>query len=119
MRRRHLDHPPDRPRRLGHPEPRTAEAAGGTRAHAPARSTSRPRREGRDVRTGITALTQYVQREGHLKVPRQHTETVVIDGQEHTVKPGIFLSNHKSRRAKLTVEQREQFAALGLDWATA
>lgn len=68
---------------------------------------------------GITALAQYVQREGHLKVPRQHTETVLIDGQEHHVKAGVFLSNHKSRRTKLTSEQREQLAALGIDWATA
>ncbi|ROV68790.1 DEAD/DEAH box helicase [Streptomyces globisporus] len=68
---------------------------------------------------GITALAQYVQREGHLKVPRQHTETVVIDGQEHEVKAGVFLSNHKSRRNKLSAEQREQLAALGVDWATA
>ncbi|MFB7969549.1 helicase associated domain-containing protein [Streptomyces rubiginosohelvolus] len=67
---------------------------------------------------GITALAQFVQREGHLKVPRQHTETVVIDGQEHEIKAGVFLSNHKSRRAKLSPEQREQFAALGIDWAT-
>ncbi|MFF9579640.1 Helicase associated domain protein [Streptomyces rubiginosohelvolus] len=67
---------------------------------------------------GITALTQYAAREGHLKVPRQHTETVVIDGQEHAVKAGVFLSNHKSRRAKLSTEQREQLAALGIDWAT-
>ncbi|MFI0020100.1 helicase associated domain-containing protein [Streptomyces griseus] len=68
---------------------------------------------------GITALAQYVQREGHLKVPRQHTETVLIDGQEHHIKAGVFLSNHKSRRAKLSTEQREQFATLGADWATA
>ncbi|SNB91152.1 helicase associated domain-containing protein [Streptomyces sp. PgraA7] len=68
---------------------------------------------------GITALTQFVQREGHLKVPRQHTETVVIDGQEHAVKAGIFLSNRKSRRAKLSTEQREQLATLGIDWTTA
>ncbi|MGW4629725.1 Helicase associated domain protein [Streptomyces rubiginosohelvolus] len=68
---------------------------------------------------GITALAQFVQREGHLKVPRQHTETVVIDGQEHEVRAGVFLSNHKSRRSRLSTEQREQFAALGVDWATA
>ncbi|MEG9553696.1 Helicase associated domain protein [Streptomyces baarnensis] len=68
---------------------------------------------------GITALAQYTAREGHLKVPRQHTETVVIDGQEHAVKAGVFLSNHKSRRNKLSTEQRAQFAALGVDWATA
>ncbi|WP_097886429.1 DEAD/DEAH box helicase [Streptomyces sp. st140] len=68
---------------------------------------------------GITALAQFVQREGHLKVPRQHTETVVMDGQEHAVKAGVFLSNHKSRRDRLSAEQREQLAALGIDWATA
>ncbi|WP_141743922.1 DEAD/DEAH box helicase, partial [Streptomyces sp. EN23] len=55
---------------------------------------------------GITALTQYATREGHLKVPRQHTETVVIDGQKHDIKAGVFLSNHKSRRNKLSSEQR-------------
>ncbi|MGW4178661.1 helicase associated domain-containing protein [Streptomyces rubiginosohelvolus] len=68
---------------------------------------------------GTAELTQYAAREGHLKVPRQHTETVLIDGQEHHVKAGVFLSNHKSRRAKLSAEQREQLAALGIDWATA
>nr|WP_199889716.1 helicase [Streptomyces badius] len=31
----------------------------------------------------------------------------------------MFLSNHKSRRAKLGAEQHEQLAALGVDWATA
>ncbi len=65
---------------------------------------------------GITALAQYVQREGHLKVPRQHTETVLIDGQEHQVQAGVFLSNHKNRRAKLSAEKLGAFAALGLDW---
>ncbi|WP_432006053.1 helicase associated domain-containing protein [Streptomyces parvus] len=68
---------------------------------------------------GITALAPFVQREEHLKVPRQHTETILIDGQEHHVKAGVFLSNHKSRRNKLSTEQREQLAALGIYWATA
>ncbi|WP_370739746.1 hypothetical protein [Streptomyces sp. EN23] len=53
-----------------------------------------------------------------MKVPRQHTETVVIDGQKHDIKAGVFLSNHKSRRNKLSSEQRAQFTALGADWAT-
>ncbi|MEW9513879.1 DEAD/DEAH box helicase [Streptomyces bacillaris] len=66
---------------------------------------------------GITALTQYATREGHLRIPRQHTETVLADGQEHQVKAGVFLSNHKSRRAKLPAEKLGAFAALGLDWA--
>ncbi|WP_078631148.1 MULTISPECIES: DEAD/DEAH box helicase [Streptomyces] len=66
---------------------------------------------------GIAALGQYAAREGHLKVPRQHIETVVIDGQEYEVKPGVFLSNSKTRRTRLTDGQRARFAALGLDWA--
>ncbi|MEU0002583.1 Helicase associated domain protein, partial [Streptomyces microflavus] len=67
---------------------------------------------------GIAALTQYAQREGHLSIPRQHTETIALDGQEYQVKAAVFLSNHKSRRAKLSAEKLDQFAALGLDWAT-
>ncbi|WP_329072204.1 DEAD/DEAH box helicase [Streptomyces sp. NBC_01429] len=66
---------------------------------------------------GITALTQYAAREGHLKIPRQHTETVVIDGTEHQVKAGVFLANHKSRRTKLGADKLGAFAALGCDWA--
>ncbi|MFF3974164.1 hypothetical protein ACFYZ6_30550 [Streptomyces rubiginosohelvolus] len=31
---------------------------------------------------------------------------------------GTWVSNTRSRRAKLTGEQREQLAALGIDWAT-
>ncbi|WP_413253064.1 Helicase associated domain protein [Streptomyces anulatus] len=67
---------------------------------------------------GITAITQYAQREGHLRIPRQHTELVVIDGQEHAVKAGIFLTNHKNRRATLNTEKLAAFAALGVEWAT-
>ncbi|MFJ2851299.1 MULTISPECIES: DEAD/DEAH box helicase [Streptomyces] len=97
------------------------EALGLTRRTdtAPATTTTAGKGgKGSAFERGITALAQFVQREGHLKVPRQHTETVVIDGQEHAVKAGVFLSNHKSRRARLSTEQREQFAALGVDWAT-
>ncbi|MYX04214.1 MULTISPECIES: DEAD/DEAH box helicase [unclassified Streptomyces] len=87
---------------------------------APAATTAAGKAgKGSAFERGITALEQFVQREGHLKVPRQHTETVVIDGQEHEVKAGVFLSNHKNRRSKLTGEQRAQFVALGVDWATA
>ncbi|MFJ4888244.1 Helicase associated domain protein [Streptomyces sp. NPDC088731] len=67
---------------------------------------------------GIAALTQYARREGHLRIPRQHTELVVIDGQEHAVKAGIFLANHKTRRATLSTTKLGAFAALGVDWAT-
>ncbi|WP_079146891.1 helicase [Streptomyces griseochromogenes] len=41
----------------------------------------------------------------------------MVGGQEHTVKLGVFLSNTKSRRAKLTPERLAALAALGLEWA--
>ncbi|MFJ9483113.1 hypothetical protein ACIRRI_50750 [Streptomyces mirabilis] len=37
------------------------------------------------------------------------------DGSE--VKLGVFLSNSKSRRAKLTVDKLAALAGLGLEWA--
>jgi hypothetical protein len=39
------------------------------------------------------------------------------DGTE--VKLGVFLSNSKSRRAKLTAVKLQALADLGLEWATA
>jgi hypothetical protein len=63
---------------------------------------------------GVAALAQ---RTGSVTVPRSHVETVVIDGQEHTVKLGVFLSNTKTRRAKLTIDKLAALAHLGLDWA--
>ncbi|MFJ9551956.1 hypothetical protein ACIRPF_38195 [Streptomyces erythrochromogenes] len=39
------------------------------------------------------------------------------DGTE--VKLGVFLSNTKSRRAKLTSDKLQALAALGLEWAEA
>ncbi|MCL6737398.1 DEAD/DEAH box helicase [Streptomyces neyagawaensis] len=67
---------------------------------------------------GLAALTQYIQREGIQKaVPRGHVERVVIDGQEHDHKLGVWISNTKTRREKLTHDQRTALAELGIDWA--
>ncbi|MFJ5803684.1 DEAD/DEAH box helicase [Streptomyces decoyicus] len=66
---------------------------------------------------GVAALRQYKAREGHVTVPRAHIETVVLGGEEHAVKLGVFLSNSKSRRGKLTADKLQQLAALGLEWA--
>ncbi|RPF30515.1 DEAD/DEAH box helicase [Streptomyces sp. TLI_185] len=66
---------------------------------------------------GVAALVQYKARTNSVTVPRGHTETIVVDGQEHPVKLGVFLSNTKSRRAKLTADKLQALAALGLDWA--
>ncbi|WP_301129013.1 DEAD/DEAH box helicase [Streptomyces cacaoi] len=64
---------------------------------------------------GVAALTQYKARTGSVKVPRAHVERLE-DGTE--VKLGVFLSNSKSRRAKLTADKLAALANLGLEWAT-
>ncbi|MEV4451448.1 helicase associated domain-containing protein [Streptomyces mirabilis] len=67
---------------------------------------------------GLTALAQWIQREGAQKaVPRGHVERVVIDGQEHQHKLGVWISNTKTRRDKLTHDQRAALAELGVEWA--
>ncbi|MFD8221246.1 helicase associated domain-containing protein [Streptomyces sp. NPDC059697] len=66
---------------------------------------------------GVAALTQYKARTGTVTVPRGHVETIVIDGREHAVKLGVFLSNTKTRRAKLITDKLTALAKLGLDWA--
>ncbi|MEU2681330.1 Helicase associated domain protein [Streptomyces sp. NPDC007107] len=66
---------------------------------------------------GVLALEQYKARTGSVTVPRAHIETVVIDGQEHGVKLGVFLTNSKTRRAKLAADKLAVLAALGLEWA--
>ncbi len=68
---------------------------------------------------GVLALEQYKKRTGSVTVPRAHIETVTIEGQEHGVKLGIFLTNSKTRRAKLAADKLAVLAALGLDWAAA
>jgi superfamily II DNA or RNA helicase len=66
---------------------------------------------------GVAALAQYKTREGSVgPISRTHIE-VLPDGTE--VRLGVFLSNTKSRRAKLTPDKLQQLADLGLHWATA
>ncbi|MFI6125356.1 Helicase associated domain protein [Streptomyces sp. NPDC051064] len=66
---------------------------------------------------GVLALEQYRARTGSVTVPRAHIETVVVDGEEHPVKLGVFLTNSKTRRAKLAADKLAVLAALGLEWA--
>ncbi|MGW2415970.1 Helicase associated domain protein [Streptomyces tubercidicus] len=68
---------------------------------------------------GVAALAQYKAREGHVKVPRAHTEEITVEGRAEpvSVKLGVFLSNTKSRRGKLTGDALQQLADLGLEWA--
>ncbi|WP_407077010.1 helicase associated domain-containing protein [Streptomyces sp. ODS05-4] len=54
-------------------------------------------------------------RTGSVTVPRQHVERLE-DGTE--VRLGVWLTNTKTRRAKLSAERLAALAALGLAWAT-
>ncbi|MYT97339.1 MULTISPECIES: DEAD/DEAH box helicase [unclassified Streptomyces] len=99
------------------PEQQTRLQALGLKPRTAPAAAQPPKKTAGTFELGITALAQYAEREGHLRVPRQHTETVVVDGQEHQIKTGVFLSNHKSRRAKLPAAKLGAFAALGCDWA--
>ncbi|MER6218900.1 Helicase associated domain protein [Streptomyces sp. NPDC001674] len=69
---------------------------------------------------GLTALTQWVQREGaHRPVPRAHGEEITAEGETEpvVVKLGVWVSNTKSRRHKLTTDQHAALTKLGIDWA--
>ncbi|MDX6765082.1 helicase associated domain-containing protein [Streptomyces sp. F8] len=65
----------------------------------------------------MQALQQYIARTGSVTVPRGHEEAVVIHGEEHAVKLGIWISNTKTRRAKLDQAQLDLLAGLGIHWA--
>ncbi|WP_406131541.1 helicase associated domain-containing protein [Streptomyces sp. NBC_00989] len=57
---------------------------------------------------GLTALTQWVEREvAGRTVPRGHIEEIPVDGETEpvTVKLGVWISNTRARRHKLTAEQ--------------
>ncbi|GEB60052.1 hypothetical protein GCM10017674_75360 [Streptomyces gardneri] len=61
-----------------------------------------------------------MEREGADRpVPRGHSEEITVAGETEpvTVKLGVWVSNTKSRRDKLTAEQLAALAALGMDWA--
>jgi superfamily II DNA or RNA helicase len=67
---------------------------------------------------GLAALAQYKTRTGSVTVPRGHTERIMVDGEEHAIKLGVWTMNQKGRRAKLSADKLQQLAELGLDWAT-
>ncbi|MFC9863292.1 MULTISPECIES: hypothetical protein [unclassified Streptomyces] len=78
----------------------------------------RERRRGGAFERGLAALAQYKLREGHERpVPSKHEQQVQADRQEHVVKHGVFISNTKSRRHRLTPEQHQAPAELGVEWA--
>ncbi|MGV9844809.1 Helicase associated domain protein [Streptomyces fungicidicus] len=66
---------------------------------------------------GVQALAQWIAREGAQKaVPRGHVEAVVIDGQEHEHRLGVWYANQRQRRDRLDAAQRAALAELGVEW---
>ncbi|TVZ76915.1 helicase associated protein [Streptomyces sp. BK340] len=63
---------------------------------------------------GMAALAQYIAREGRTVVGRAHVEELP-DGT--SIKLGVWVSNTKSRRDKLSAQQSEALRGLGMQWA--
>ncbi|MFF7359127.1 helicase associated domain-containing protein [Streptomyces filipinensis] len=68
------------------------------------------------------AAKQYYEREGHLRVPRKHTETITMgeddgeDQEQRELRLGAWISNQRSRAATLTPERVEQLSTIGMRW---
>jgi len=91
------------------------------RSPAPAapRAARGPSKAQQAFQRGLEALTQWVEREGaHRPVPRTHGEEVAVEGEAEPVivKLGVWVTNTKSRRDKLTQEQLAALAKLGIEW---
>ncbi|MET9675976.1 Helicase associated domain protein [Streptomyces sp. NPDC006482] len=95
-------------------------------AEAPAPTPAAPRtakgpsKAQQAFQRGLAALTQWVEREGAERaVPRGHGEPIAVDGEAEPVivKLGVWISNTRARREKLTAAQLAAIAALGVDWA--
>lgn len=87
---------------------------------AATRTAKGPSKAQHAFQRGVAALTQWVRREGiDRPVPRGHAEELAVDGETEpvVVKLGVWVSNTKSRRDRLTQEQRNALRKLGADWA--
>jgi hypothetical protein len=90
----------------------------------------KPRRSQADKwAINLAAATQYYQREGHLRVPRKHIETIAVDSGDdgrdgesgaaqevQHLRLGAWVSNQRSRAATLTPERVEQLSTIGMRW---
>ncbi|WP_331740364.1 Helicase associated domain protein (plasmid) [Streptomyces cyaneofuscatus] len=80
---------------------------------APTAALTAKKKDAGAFERGITALTQYAEREGRVIVPRAHIE----DTPHGPIRLGTWISNTRSRRKRLSAQEREQLAALGIEWA--
>lgn len=82
----------------------------------PASAEERPRRRVPHPdkwAANLTAARRFHAREGHLRVPRTHVETV--DGVAYGL--GAWIANARSRADRLTPERVAELDALGMRWA--
>jgi hypothetical protein len=88
-------------------------------APADVRAAKGPGKAQQAFQRGLAALTQWIEREGaHRPVPRGHSEQITVDGETEPViiKLGVWTSNVRSRRDKLTQEQLDALRELGIQW---
>ncbi|MFJ5050500.1 helicase associated domain-containing protein [Streptomyces sp. NPDC088719] len=78
----------------------------------------RPRTQADKWNAHLTAARQFYEREGHLKVPRKHVETVLSEGgREDQFRLGTWVNNQRSRAAGLSPERVEQLSKVGMRWS--
>ncbi|WP_327110825.1 DEAD/DEAH box helicase, partial [Streptomyces sp. NBC_01341] len=108
---------PEQQERLSKLGVQPAESA--SPAPAAARAAKGPSKAQAAFQRGLTALTQWVEREGvDRPVPRGHSEEIAVDGEAEpvTVKLGVWISNTKSRKDRLDADQLAAVRELGVDW---
>ncbi|RSS58426.1 DEAD/DEAH box helicase [Streptomyces sp. WAC01280] len=89
-------------------------------APAASRGAKGPSKAQQAFQRGLAALAQWVEREGADRpVPRAHGEEIAVEGEVEpvVVKLGVWVSNTKSRRDKLTADQLNALRDLGVEWA--
>ncbi|MEU9305694.1 helicase associated domain-containing protein [Streptomyces sp. NPDC048269] len=61
----------------------------------------------------LAAAVQFFEREGHLRVPLKHVETIPVDGegQEQDIRLGSWIGNQRSSAATLAPERVEQLSS--------
>ncbi|WP_443044845.1 helicase associated domain-containing protein [Streptomyces sp. Go40/10] len=72
------------------------------------------------------AAKQYYEREGHLRVPRKHIETITVgadgkggsgqDQEEWQIRLGAWIANQRSRAATLSVARIDQLSMIDMRW---
>ncbi|MFF4402442.1 helicase associated domain-containing protein [Streptomyces sp. NPDC001480] len=68
--------------------------------------------------TNYEAAKQFYEREGHLRVPRKHIETIAVgaDQEERELRLGAWIGNQRSRASTLSPERWKQLSAIGMRW---